>query len=126
MTRFLFLLIPALSCIADVNTGDVRGTVFTVDSNGSRSVVVGAKVELEGSLPSVEAITDGKGTFSFIGVAPATYHIDVTAAGLAGAEGVTVAPGVTVDIPIEVKIEAIRQSVTVEGTEDPAIPPYPS
>src|ERR1700683_5415362 len=43
------LLIAPVSAVAATNTGDVRGTVFTVDSDGGRSVFMGAKVLLEGS-----------------------------------------------------------------------------
>jgi Carboxypeptidase regulatory-like domain len=116
---WIALIIAPQPGLAGARPGDVRGTVFTVDSGGGRSVAAGATVELEGSPLSIQTVTDEQGTFSFAGVAPATYHIEVKAPGLVGSRGVTVAPGATLDIPIELKIEAIKESVTVRGTEEP-------
>jgi hypothetical protein len=110
----------------DMKTGNVRGSIFVVDSDKVRSVMPGVQVRLEGPSLSMETVTDEQGNYSFTSVAPATYRIEVKASGFAGSKGVTVVPGAAVDIPIELTIEAVKESVTVRETEEPAIPSDPS
>jgi hypothetical protein len=114
------------SALADMKSGDIRGTVFTVESDGGRSFMPGAKVGLEGLPLSLQTVTDEQGNFSFPAVAPSTYRIEVKAPGLAGSVGVTVVAGTTLDVPIELKIDAVKESVTVTGAAEPAIPTDPS
>ena len=45
---WLALAVAQQSAVAGAATGNVRGTVFTVDPDGGRSVITGAKVLLEG------------------------------------------------------------------------------
>jgi outer membrane receptor protein involved in Fe transport len=123
---WLALAVAPQSAVASTTTGDVRGTVFVVDPDGGRSVITGAKVLLEGPPMSVETVTDQQGNFSFTAVAPATYQIEVKAPGFAGSREVTAVVGTTVDVPIELKIEAVKDSVTVTGAAEPAIPTDPS
>jgi len=117
---------PLCSVMAGTNTGDVRGTVFTVDPDGGRSVFPGAKVLLEGYSLSVETVTDQQGNFSFTAVASATYKIVVNAPGFAGSKPVTVVSGSTIDVPIELQLETVKESVTVSGKDEPALPTDPS
>ena len=120
------LMSPLCSVMAGTNTGDVRGTVFTVDPDGGRSVFPGAKVLLEGYSLSVETVTDQQGNFSFTAVASATYKIVVNAPGFAGSKPVTVVSGSTIDVPIELQLETVKESVTVSGKDEPALPTDPS
>jgi hypothetical protein len=104
----------------DIKTSAVRGTVFVVNSDGGRSAVTGATVGLSGPSLSLQTLTDEQGNYSFAAVGPDTYHIVVTASGLAGSGAVTVVSGTVLEVPIQLRIEAIKQSVTVTAME-PAI-----
>jgi hypothetical protein len=123
---WLALVIAPQSAVAATTTGDVRGTVFTLNPDGGRSVIPGAKVLLEASPLSIQTVTDQQGNFSFTAVAPATYQIEVQAPGFSGYGEVTAVAGTTVDVPIELKIEAVRESVTVTGKDERPIPTDPS
>lgn len=85
----------------------------------------GANVTLAGSSLSLQTVTDERGSYSFKTVAPGTYRIDVNAPGLVGSNGATVVSGTAVDLPIELKVEAKKESVTVTGSE-PALSKEPS
>src|SRR4051812_25559438 len=104
-------------------TGDIGGTVFAIDSDGSRSVIAGARVRFVTSESLLETSTDQAGRFTFTAVAPASYQIEVNTNGLAGSAPATVVSGTALDVPVELKPKAIRQSVTVSANENPAISP---
>ena len=113
------------SALAPMKAGMVTGTVFVVDLNGGGSPVKGAAVRLSGNSFSTGTVTDETGKYSFPAVAPAAYQIEVKAPRLAGSKTVTVVSGATVDVPIKLEVEAIRESVTVSAKE-PEIPMTPS
>jgi len=119
-------IVAPQSAVAGAETGDVRGTVFTVGPDGGRSVFTGAKVLLEGSSLSVETVTDQQGNFSFTAVAPATYKVTVNAPGFAGIKSVTVVEGSTIGVPIELQLETVKESVTVSAKDEQALPKDPS
>jgi hypothetical protein len=91
----------------------IRGTVYTVDFSGVRSVVVGARVAVAGPSLHEETITNESGNYSFAPVPSNTYRIDVTALGLSGSTTVTLVSGSMLEIPIELTVNAVKQSVTV-------------
>jgi carboxypeptidase family protein len=107
----------AQSTLPDVKTGAVRGTVFIVNAGGDRSVVSGAAVTLTCGLSSLQTLTDERGDYSFSAVAPATYQIEVKAPGLVGSQVATVVSGNSLDVPVQLKIEAVKESVTVTAKE---------
>src|SRR6266478_4039840 len=106
---------------AESQLGEVRGTIFTIDPDGSRSVIPGANVTLKGRSASAEAVSDEQGHYRFAAVPAESYVIDVKAPSLAGTASITVVAGATSDVPVELKVEAVKDSVTVEGTSEPAI-----
>src|SRR5262245_26993189 len=83
------------------DTGSIKGVVFVIDFDGTRSVMAGAHVQLEGSPRLVETVTDQQGNFSLTAVAPATYHIRAKAPGLGGSATVTVTAAAVVETSIE-------------------------
>jgi TonB dependent receptor/Carboxypeptidase regulatory-like domain len=107
----------AQSASAEVKTGAVRGIAFIVGSDGSRSVVSGATVRLNGPSLSMQTATDERGSYSFTAVTPGPYQIEVKASGLVGSQAVIVVPGKSLDVPVQLKIEAVKQSVTVTAKE---------
>ena len=107
---------------ARAEAGDaITGTVYTVDSTGTKSVVVGAMVRLTGPGLSLETVTGETGRYSFAAAPQNTYQIDVTATGLSGSTTVAFVPGSTVDIPIELNVNAVKESVTVTAEADAPI-----
>ncbi|MBV9770945.1 MAG: TonB-dependent receptor [Bryobacterales bacterium] len=123
----LLLCIMAVhSLFAQTPAGGVHGTVFVVESDGGRSVIGDAAIVLRGPSLSLQTATDQEGNYGFPSVEPGVYQIEVKAAGLSGAKSVSIAAGQSLDIPIEVKIETTHESITVKGTDEPAIPTDPS
>jgi Carboxypeptidase regulatory-like domain len=103
----------------DPKPGVVQGTVFVTDQGGSRTVVPGAKVSLNGSLFSVQTVSDESGRYSFGAVPPDKYQIEVVAPGLRGSNVVQLVAGTVLDIPIELKAEEMKESVTVTSSSTP-------
>lgn len=99
---------------AQQTSGTVRGVVFTIDRDGGRSVVPGAKISLDGPA-HIEAEADAEGKFAISGVAPGPYKVNAKASGLAAGQEAVVAAGTITEITVELKVEAVQESVTVTG-----------
>ncbi|UWZ85195.1 ATP-binding protein [Occallatibacter riparius] len=97
--------------------GSVHGDVFTVDGSGARTIVLAAKVSLEGPI-HVEAESDGEGKFAFGIVPPGSYTIAALAPGMVGQQGVTVAAGNVSEIELEMKVAAVADSTTVTANAE--------
>jgi hypothetical protein len=110
------LLAAAQVAVQNTNAGGIEGLVYTVDSDGGRSVVPGAFVSLTGPAFHQQTIANEQGRYSFRDMAANTYRIDVTAPGLSGSSTVTIVPGTALDVPVELKADAVRESVTVSGS----------
>ncbi|MBV8552823.1 MAG: TonB-dependent receptor [Acidobacteriaceae bacterium] len=110
---------------ADANS-ELHGTVFTLGADGKQFVVPGANVTLTGQVFSKQTITDEQGTYRFTNVPPGTYQIEAKAPGLTGSSAVTVVSGRTVESAVWLKVETIKESVTVNGGDTPAIQKEPS
>jgi len=95
-------------------TGAVQGTVFTTDPDGGRSVVPQAKISLDGPA-HFEGKSGTDGRFAITGVAAGPYKVTAKAPGLAAEREVAVAAGTIQEIAVELKVEAVQESVTVTG-----------
>jgi hypothetical protein len=136
MTIRLLVLVSALTCSVcwlsqiasadDVKQGGIEGVVYTVDSDGGRSVVPGALVRLIGPSLSQQTVTNDQGRYSFSAVATNTYQIDVTAPGLNGSKTVTLVSGTALEASVELRVEGVMESVTVTGGNESAISTYSS
>ena len=102
-------------------TGVVQGVVITIDPDGGRSVVPGAKISLNG-LKHIDAEADAEGKFTISGVAPGSYAIIAKAPGLTATRNLVVAAGNVSEINLEMKVEAVNQSVTVTGNANQVDP----
>jgi hypothetical protein len=120
-----FITVPQ-SAMAAAKTGDVRGTVFIVDSQIGRFVMPGAQVRLEGNSMPLETVTDLQGNYTFSEVTPGNYRIEVKAPGFIGSAEVTVVPGAALEIPIPLGIDTLYESVTVTAKDEPAMQTDPS
>ena len=117
------LLAPRISAAEavarDVKNSGIEGTVYTVDSDGNRSEVPAALVRLSGPSFSRETVTNGQGRYSFLALDTNKYQIDAMAPGLSGSTTVTFVSGATLEVPVELKVEAVNESVTVTAGTDP-------
>lgn len=126
----ILLFMALLFCgIARAQTlpGTVRGEVFSVAPNDERYLIPGAEVVLipiPGAHPQgqpaqspMESATDATGTFVFENVPSGCYRASASSAGLTGErdEICLLAPGGTVNLAIEMKVAAIRESVEVSA-----------
>ena len=132
-TRILVLLI-AITCLfcqfAPVGTaqttdtpskGAIKGSVYTVDADGGRSAVPGALVKLIGPSSSQETTTNDQGQYDFVGLDADAYEIEVTAPALSGSAMVRVESGTVLDTPIELRVETVKESVTVTASAAQAV-----
>lgn len=95
-------------------TGGIQGVVITIDADGGRSVVPKAQISLDGP-KHVEAEADGEGKFTVSGIAPGSYVIIAKAPGMTATQNVMVAAGKFSEIALEMKVEAVKESITVTG-----------
>ena len=95
--------------------------MFIVNSDGGRSVISGATVTLTGPSSSTQTVTDERGNYSFTAVIPGplSYRSDGFQVSLGPRQSQS-SPGGALDVPVELKVEAVKQSVTVTANE-PAI-----
>ena len=110
------LLFAAAPANAQIITGALRGTV--ADDTGS--VLPGATVELSG--PALiggpkTAVTDGRGTYRFPGLAPGVYTLTASLEGFQTMrrEGIRVEVGSQFDVDFAMKVGGMAETVTVSG-----------
>jgi hypothetical protein len=98
---------------AQAQNGVISGTVK--DSQGG--ALPGATVALEGNGPSRSFVTESDGQFRFLAVPPGTYKITATLPGFQGfvRDGVVVAVGQNVALPLTLGVATVQESVTVTG-----------
>lgn len=110
----------------DLRGGSIEGAVYTVESDGARSAIPGALVRLVGPSSSQQTVTSDQGRYRFGALDANTYELDVAAPGLSGSKTVALATGSTLDIPIELSLESVKESVTVTGSAESGLSPYSS
>ena len=110
---------------AEDKPGAVRGSVITIESDGARSVIPAAAVMIESAELSRKTTADEQGSFGFGDLPAGRYQIRASAPGLAGSASAEVAPGQSVDVQVVMEIEALKESVTVNGNADSAITTEP-
>jgi hypothetical protein len=88
--------------------------------------VPGALVKLIGPSSSRQTLTDDRGRYSFAPLATNTYRIDATAPGLSGSNMATFVSGIPLDVPVELKVEAVKESVTATAGAGPPVSTYSS
>ena len=99
----------------------MQGTVFVADQGGGRAVVPGAKVSLNGSLFSQQTVSDEAADTVFQRCLRTHIRLDVRGSGAARfQQWCSWLPDKALDIPIELKAEAMKDSVTVTSSAAPA------
>lgn len=114
-------LIGATAANAQIAPGSLRGTVFTIESDGSRSIVPNATVTIENAQLTRKATADDVGNYSFSDVPAGNYQVQAHAPGLAGSVNTELQPGQSLEVSIVMTLETHTESVTVNGSVDPVI-----
>jgi hypothetical protein len=116
LRRICFLLLAAVlivsSALAQQTIGTIKGTL----TDDSGAVIPAVNVVLTGSGTSKTVQTQSDGSYTFVGVQPGQYTINVSYPGFAPAvKPVAVTAGNTVQVPVQLSIVAEKQSVTVKA-----------
>ena len=107
------MLLIASSVFAQIGGGTLSGTV--TDEQGG--VLPGATVTIAGTDRTTTAISDDAGKFRFLNLAPGPYTVSVALQGFSTVvrENVVIAVGVSIDVPAQMKVATVAETVTVSG-----------
>lgn len=104
--------------IAFGQTGTVKGTL----TDDSGAVIPAATVTLTGNGTTATAQSQADGTYTFSGIRPGSYTVNVNFPGFqAVAKPVTVSPGGTAQVPIQLALVTEKQEVTVQAEPGPTV-----
>jgi Carboxypeptidase regulatory-like domain/TonB-dependent Receptor Plug Domain len=111
------LLLPSVAAAQGTLTGTVR--------DGSGAVLPG--VTVEAASPAIQGVvrtvvTDGAGVYRIIELPPGTYSLTFSLAGFSNVkrEGIILSGSAVLTIPIDMRVGAIEETVTVTG-ESPVV-----
>ncbi len=111
----LACLLISFSAAAQNPRGSLSGIIS--DTNGGRVGSAKVTVKAEGSALERTATGNDLGEFRLDDLLPGTYHLTVTAPGLAQVDtDVTIAVSSVKDITVRMKPAAVKESTTVTGT----------
>src|SRR5436305_6693800 len=112
---YLLVLAAALAmgtALAQPGTGTVKGTL----ADDSGAVIPAATVTLTGNGATKTAQSQADGSYTFVGLAPGQYTINVNFPGFTTiAKPVTVSAGGTVQAPLQLSISTEEQQVEVKS-----------
>ena len=100
---------------AEEKPGAVRGSIITIESDGTRAVIPAAAVMIESAELSRKTTADEQGSFTFGDLPAGRYEIRASAPGLEGSASAQVRSGQSVDVQVVMEIETLKVSVTVDG-----------
>ena len=108
------MLLAAALIVASAPAQQTVGTVKGSLSDDSGAVIPAATVTLVGGGNTKTAQSQADGSFTFVGVAPGQYTVNVTFPGFAPfSKPVAVTGGGTVQVPVQLVVSAEKQEVTV-------------
>jgi hypothetical protein len=112
------VLTTASVALAQIAGGSITGNA--VDEQGG--VLPGVTVTLTGTDRTVDAVTDETGKFRFLNLAPGMYKLTAALQGFTTVvrENIEVRVGQTVDLPMQMRVAALQETVTVRG-ESPLV-----
>ena len=117
----LFLLALCLtttlrSATAQDVSGAIQGTVFTIDPDGTHSPLPGASISIKCPSSSQQTTANPEGVYRFSDLAPGDYTLEATAPGLSGSSLVSVVAKEVAEVPVELRIALMKESVTVAAS----------
>lgn len=98
---------------------------MTLQADGTRLVIPGAAVTLRNNGAPRQTTGDDQGQYSVTDLPAGIYAVEATAPGLTGDSSVEIAPGASVDLDLVVRVETVKESITVSASAEPAIPVEP-
>jgi Carboxypeptidase regulatory-like domain len=112
------LVLTAARGLAQISAGNLTGTV--TDAQGA--VLPGVSITLAGTDRTASAVSDEAGRFRFLSLPPGFYSVTAALQGFTTVvrERIEVRVGQNVDIPVELRIAAVTETVTVTG-ESPIV-----
>lgn len=118
LTAALLALIAVLPASAQIAGGSIAGTI----TDEQKAVLPGVSVTIQGSDRTQTAVTDEAGRFRFLNQPPGTYTVTVELPGFASVirEGIVVAVGRQAELPIQLRLAAVAETITVTG-ESPLV-----
>src|SRR6266567_4691873 len=118
LMAFVCIMTTAEPSPAQVTTGTLQGRVYTIDPDGTRSLIPGATVSVKGPASSQHVATDQQAMYRFPELAPGQYRVEAAAPGLAGSSVALVVPNRVTDVSVELQIALIKETVTVTASAE--------
>src|SRR3954447_20278387 len=117
----VLLLALAVPAMAQVQSGNIYGTVLDQDNNSS---IPGVTITLTGAATQVQ-VTDGQGKFHFLGLSPGSYNLRVEIEGFTPLEqrGVTVNIARNTNVEIRLKPAIQGETINVVADRSPLLDP---
>ena len=112
-----------LACLASVAYAQVQsGNISGAVKDEQGGVLPGVTVTLEGNGPTQTFVTEADGQYRFLNVPPGTFKLTASLQGFRTLirEGVVVAVGQSVQLPLAMGVASVQESVTVTG-ESPIV-----
>jgi hypothetical protein len=107
------LLMLASALHAQLQSGSISGTI----TDEQAAVLPGVAITLHGADITQAFTTDATGQYRFLNLAPGSYRISAELPGFATLvrENVSVEVGKNVELPLQMKIAALAETITVDG-----------
>ena len=116
------MLLAAALLLASAAAQQTVGTVKGVLTDDSGAIIPAANVTLNGNGVTRKAQTQSDGSYTFVGVAPGQYTVNVTFPGFSPVnKPVVVTGGGTVQVPIQLAVTVEKQEVTVQAEAGPSV-----
>ena len=111
----VLLLALAIPAVAQVQSGNIYGTVLDQDNNSS---IPGVTVTLTGAATQVQ-VTDGQGKFHFLGLSPGSYNLRVEIEGFTPLEQRGISVNIARNTNVEIRLKpAVIQGETINVIAD--------
>ena len=122
LRRIFFVFLAAALLISSAPAQSNTGTVKGVLADDSGAVIPAATVTLVGNGATKSAQTQSDGSYTFVGVAPGQYTVNVNFPGFTSiAKPVTVNAGGTLQVPLQMSISTEKQEVEVKAEAGPSL-----
>ena len=120
--KSFFLFLASVLLITGVHGQSGTGTVKGTLTDESGAVIPAATLTITGAGGAKVTQSQGEGSYAFTNLAPGQYTVSIAFPGFAPfSRAVTVSPGATVQLPVQLSLSAETQQVTVSGQAGPTV-----